>query len=638
MTQLQLLARNVALAIGVAISLQTIYTSYFGVWDPAFHRPIATFACILAAVLFRPLAAQINGGPARKTAAWATDVVLLALVALAIGRFVAYSDNAENMLDDFPRSDQVIALLGVLALIEFSRREFGMAFALFSGVVLAYCMLGQYLPFWMGHAGFSLDQTMQGVWYSFQGVFGMPVGIVLEVLFIYIIFGVLLEATGAGPAMIRMAVRVTGRVPGGSAHGAIVASALFGTMSGSVVANVVGTGTFTIPMIKKQGFSPAFAGAVEAAASTGGQIMPPVMGASAFLMAQLTGISYLTICIGALLPALLYYGSLFVACYFEAKRLGIRGIAAEDMPDITREDWLHSVMFFVPILVILAVMIDGRSPAAAGLWATVSAFVLGFLNQQVRRHPVVLLKALANGGINCARIMVAVAAIGVVIAGINLTGIGLAFAQMVLSVSGSSLFLALLLAALACLVLGTGLPTLPSYLIIVLVMGPAIVKLGVPLLAMHMFVFYFGVISDLTPPVALAAFAAAPIAGANPVTVGVIATRLASIKYVIPFVFVYSPALLLVAAPFTAVDLIWVLIQITIAIAGVTTGFAGYDRSPLSRWQRAARVGGGFAALLTIAPIAIAGAALAVGAMIVHRLPGAAMRAVPSTPGSEVQP
>jgi TRAP transporter 4TM/12TM fusion protein len=619
--RLQRYARGAALVIGFGIAVQTIYTSYFGVWDPAFHRPLATLACIIAAVLVNPLALRVTPRQPQQTLAWVLDLALLALVAYGVSRFIAYSDNAENMLDDFARADQIAALLAVLALIEFSRREFGFAFAAFSLGLLAYCLFGQHLPFWMGHAGFSLDQTMQGIWYSFQGVFGMPVGLVLEVLFIYIIFGVLLEATGAGPAMIRMAVRVTGRVPGGSAHGAIIASALFGTMSGSVVANVVGTGTFTIPMIKKQGFSPAFAGAVEAAASTGGQIMPPVMGASAFLMAQLTGINYLTICVGALLPALLYYASLFIACYFEAKRLGIKGIAPEDIPTITREDWIHSLMFFVPILVILAVMIAGRSPAAAGLWATLSAGTLGFLNKEVRRNPMVLVRALANGGISCARIMVAVSAIGVVIAGINLTGIGLSFAQVVLSISGSSLFAALVMAALACLVLGTGLPTLPSYLIIVLVMGPAIVKLGVPLLAMHMFVFYFGVISDLTPPVALAAFAAAPIAGANPVTVGIIGTRLAAIKYVIPFVFVYTPALLLVAAPFTAAQLIWVLIQLGIAIMGVTTGFCGFDRANLSMWQRGARVVGGFAALSTITPLAIVGAALAIGAFTLHRLP-----------------
>ena len=298
------------------------------------------------------------------------------------------------------------------------------------------------------------------------------------------------------------------------------------------------------------------------------------------------------------------------------------GIAPEDMPKITREDWVHSLMFFVPILVILAVMVAGRSPAAAGLWATLSAGALGFLNKEVRRNPFVLVRALANGGINCARIMVADLRDRYgLIAGINLTGIGLSFAQVVLSISGSSLFVALLMAALACLILGTGLPTLPSYLIIVLVMGPAIVKLGVPLLAMHMFVFYFGVISILTPPVALAAFAAAPIAGANPVTVGIIGTRLAAIKYVIPFVFVYSPALLLVAAPFTIAQLVWVLVQLSITIMGVTTGFCGFDRTPLSMWQRAARVAGGFAVLSTITPIALVGAVLAIGALTLHRIP-----------------
>ncbi|MEZ5816773.1 MAG: TRAP transporter fused permease subunit [Hyphomicrobiaceae bacterium] len=613
------LLQRFALAIGLGIALQSLFTAYFGVFDPVYHRPIVTLFAVAAAMLHWA-AVRSTRGP-RHPLSWLLDILLFLLVALGIWRFLVYGENAENMLVDFERSDQLMALGAVVALIEISRREFGWGLAGFAAAILAYCLFGQKLPSFLGHAGFSLDQAMQGMWYGFQGVFGMPVAILLEVLFIYIVFGVVLEATGAGNALIRLSLAAVGRVPGGSAHAAIVASGLFGTISGSVVANVVGTGTFTIPLIKRQGFKPAFAGAVEAAASSGGQIMPPVMGAAAFLMAQLTGFSYLTICVAALIPALIYYGSLFIAVYFEAKKLGIRPLTPDEMPRLEREDWLHALMFAVPIIIIIGVMLAGRSPAMAGFFATTAALGLGFINKEVRANPAVLVDALARGGVNCARILVAVGAIGIVIAGLNLTGLGLAFAQAVLSVTGQSLMLGLIMTALACIVLGTGLPTLPSYLIIVLVMGPAMTKLGVPLLAIHMFVFYYGIISHLTPPVAMAAMAAAPIAGANPVTVAVVGTRLALIKYVLPFVFVYSPSLLLVVQ-FDWGELVWGLLRMTAATLSITSALAGYDRRPLGKGEVALRLVGGALALADIVPVAAAGIALSVAAWIGHRVAG----------------
>jgi TRAP transporter 4TM/12TM fusion protein len=628
--------RAIALVLGVGIALQSIYTAYFGVFDPTLHRPIVTMICLLIAIVYRAHAA-IEGGR-RGRFALAADLILVVAAAAGIWRFLDNAANVENMLVDFSRADQLIALAAVIALVEISRREFGWGLAGFAGATLIYCFYGQYLPSWLGHAGFSLDQAMQGIWYGFQGVFGMPVAILLEVLFIYIIFGVVLEATGAGQSMIRMSLALVGRVPGGAAHASIVASSLFGSVSGSVVANVVGTGTFTIPMIKRQGFKPAFAGAVEAAASSGGQIMPPVMGAAAFLMAQLTGISYLTICIAALVPALIYYGSLFFAVYIEAKRLGIRPLTREEMPKIGAADWLHALMFIGPILTIVGVMLAGRSPALAGFAATMAALALGFLNRSVRERPWVLVEALARGGINCARIMVAVGAIGIVIAGLNLTGLGLGFAQAVLSVTGQSLFLGLLLTALACIALGTGLPTLPAYLIIVLVMGPAMVKLGVPLLAIHMFVFYYGIISHLTPPVALAAMAAAPIADANPVTVALVGTRLALVKFVLPFVFVFNPSLLLVVE-FEWGEFLWASFRILVVTYAATTALGRFDRRPLGNVEVAVRLVGAALALVEIQWVALAGVAIALAAIVVHRFGAAAGRATTSpAPVASAQP
>ena len=606
--------RALALLLGFGVAVQSIYTAWAGVFDPGLHRPIIAWVCVLIAILYRVHLRQ--DGP--RLPALLIDAVLIAAISLGIWRFLVNADNVENMLVDFSRSDQIIALAAVIGLVEVSRREFGWGLAGFAALTLVYCFWGQHLSGWLGHAGFSLDQSMQGIWYGFQGVFGMPVAILLEVLFIYIVFGVVLEATGAGHSMIRMSLWIVGRISGGAAHAAIVASSLFGAVSGSVVANVVGTGTFTIPMIRKQGFSPAFAGAVEAAASSGGQIVPPVMGAAAFLMAQLTGISYLTICIAALVPALIYYGSLFLAVYVEARKLGIRGLSREELPRPTLQDWLHALMFIGPILTIIGVMLTGRSPAMAGFWATMVGLALGFLNADVRRRPWVLIDALARAGINCARILVAVGAIGIVIAGLNLTGLGLSFAQAVLTVADQSLLLGLLLTALACIALGTGLPTLPSYLIIVLVMGPAIAKLGVPLLAIHMFVFYYGIISHLTPPVALAAMAAAPIAEANPVSVAITGTRLALVKFVLPFVFVFNPSLLIVVG-FDAAEFAWAALRIVVVTVAVTTALARFDARPLSRLDAALRILGSALALVQTPAVAAAGIALVAACFAVHR-------------------
>ncbi|MCO6188493.1 TRAP transporter fused permease subunit [Rhizobium sp. L1K21] len=569
-------ANRTAIALGLALAVQAIWTSYVGMYDPGLHRTLVFGLCALAVVLANPLASRmkLSGFPA--AAAWMADAVLIGAIAMGIERFVTGQANFANMLMDLPVFDQWVALFAMLATLELTRREFGLGLAAVAGLMLAYCLWGQSLPGVLQHAGFTLAQLTEGMWYGFQGVFGLPASVVIELLYIYIIFGVVLEATGAGPALIKIAVRLTGRVPGGSAHAATVASALFGSMSGSVTANVAGTGTFTIPMMKKKGFSPEFAGAVEAAASTAGQFIPPVMGAVAFMLAQLTSTNYLLVCAAAIVPAAIYILSLFVSVYLEAQRLGMRPENPKTLPRLTREDAIHSLMFAIPVAVVIGVMMMGRSPAMAGFWATISAIALGLaLNPQLRKRPQILLAALAHGGLSGAKIMVAVGAIGIVVAGFNLTGVGLSFAQTVSALGSDNLLLSLILTGLACLVLGMGMPTLPAYLIIVLVMGPALQSLGVPRLAAHMFVLYFAVLSAITPPVALAAFAAAPIAGANPMKIALVSMRLTLVGFIVPFVFVYNPSLLLVVG-FEPTDFAIGLLRLIALVWTLGVGFAGY--------------------------------------------------------------
>jgi TRAP transporter 4TM/12TM fusion protein len=349
------------------------------------------------------------------------------------------------------------------------------------------------------------------------------------------------------------------------------------------------TGAFTIPLIKKRGFQPAFAGAVESAASTGGQIMPPVMGAAAFLMAELVGVPYLQICAAALLPAVFYYGSLFIIVALQASRQGIEPIPEAEREVLTRSDYINSLMFVIPVFAIIGTLFMGRSPAMAGFWATVCAVVLGFINPAVRKNPGKLVQGLINGGIAGAKIMMAVGAIGVLLAILDLTGVSLRFAGAINVIGDSNLFLALSVAALGCLLLGMGMPTLPAYLIIALVLGPAIKQLGVPFLAVHLFVFYFGVLSAITPPVAIAAFAAAPIAGANPMATAVKAIGLALTGFIVPFVFVYNQSLLLVL-DFDPVEFVWVLVRLSAAIWLIATAIAGYQNSELPMWSRVARL------------------------------------------------
>jgi TRAP transporter 4TM/12TM fusion protein len=483
-----------------------------------------------------------------------------------------------------------IALIGYLTF-----RFFGIPMLVVLLLAAAYLLF----PSGLGGAGVDWSHAAENLWFSTDGVFGRPVEVVGRIVLIFIVFGAVLQQSGAGEILLRIALAATGRFPGGPAHAAVAASALFGSLSGTAVANVVSTGVFTIPIIKKVGFKAKFAGGVEAAASTGGQIMPPVMGVVAFLMADITGIPYLLIIIAALIPSLMYYASLFVVVLIEAKRLGIERIPESERVKLTRDDGLKSIAFVVPLGVIIAVLVTGRTAQNAGFYALISAFALCLAFFPGFRHPRKWWQALIDSGKTCAILMVIVAAIGFVIGVINMTGIGLMFAERVLSVASSSLGLALFFVMLACLVMGMGVPTGAAYLMIAIVLGPVLHRLGLSLMAAHLFVVYFGVLSVVTPPVALAAFAAAPIAEANPMETGFEATRLSIAGFIIPYLFVYHPDLLLVVGDLSVVGLIWTLFIFAIATWGIATGLGGWEWMKLSIWQRVIRL---FSAVLFIVP------------------------------------
>jgi TRAP transporter 4TM/12TM fusion protein len=580
-------------ALAVVMSLHAILIAWLGQYTrPEYIRAAAVFASTVVVTCAYPLPLGVHSrvGWLRQVCL-VFDLALIANMAFACWTFLAKMEDIEFLVASYAWYELASVLLALLTLLELSRRVFGLALSVFAGLCLAYCLFGSNLPWVFHHSGFSLEQTLEVIWFGFQGVFGFPTGLVVLLVFIFVVFGALLEATGAGEVMIRMALSATGRTRGGPAHAAIIASSIFGMSSGSVTANVVGTGAVTIPLIKERGFRGNFAGGVEAAASTGGQLMPPVMGAAAFLMSQLTGTSYQTICIAALLPALLYYASLFLSVDYEAKRLGLKPQTGDARKRMLPGDGLKSLMFFVPLLAVVGTLAMGRSASMAGFWAVIATIVTGLLvNPQLRRNPVILLRALAKGGGAGASIMMAVGAIGLIIGVFDLTGLGIKFASEVSLIAQGNVLLALVFAALACLVLGMGMPTLPAYLVIIMVLGLALRKMGLPELSVHMFVFYFGVLSAITPPVALAAVAAAPIAGADPVRTGVTALRLSAVGFIVPFVFVFEPSLLLVVEGFSYAALASVLVRLGFAIWILTTALSGIDVVPLSLGKRILRV------------------------------------------------
>jgi len=562
---LYLISRSVTgfnLALSGLIIVVVFYVSVFGVFSESYLR----VGMLLAGGLLILLSQMENGKPLIGK--------LLALVAavflgVAVYQYFRAAAEIETGLYFLTSTDIWLGTLGLIAVIELTRRSVGMVMASVAALVLIYGAFGQYAPGFMRHAGMTPEELIQVLWYSFDGVFGRPMATVVSTILIFIIFGAVLEFLTIDQVLVKLALAATGRVRSGPAAAATIASGLFGTISGSAVANVVGTGVITIPLIKKRGFKAHFAGAVEAAASSGGQITPPIMGAVAFIMADVTGQPYLTICVAAVVPAILYYAGLFMAISSAARDMDLE---TDDRPKLSFawREVAQIIVFMLSLTAIVVAMVGGSSPAYAGFIGVAFAIVLGFaLKPELLTNVPSWLKFIRSAGMISAQLVVIVGAVGIIIGILNLTGVGLRFASLVASYADGQLVISLLLMALACLLLGMGMPTVPAYLIIVLVMGPALQKLGVPIIHTHMFVLYFGVLSAVTPPVALAAFAAAPIAGAGAMRTAVEASRLALPGFVIPFAFIYQPAMLL-GTGYELIDSAQSILFVTLAVLHIS--------------------------------------------------------------------
>jgi len=585
----------ISILSALALSIIAIYASGFALIDPKFHRALCCALALITIVLlpYRKIEHSIKFLISRIT----LDFLIIVFGILTVLKFYDVQYILENELYDVTYFDGLYSIVGLGIFIEVCRRSWGYALFFVGVFAVIYLYFGSHFPSFLQHSGFNERLIGENLWYNMnKGVFGTITNIAVNTVFIFILFGVLLEGTGAGHTLLKFAFILTRRTRGGPAQAAILASSMFGTMSGSVVANIVGTGTFTIPMIKKRGFTPTFAGGIEATASSGGQIMPPIMGAAALVMADLTGINYLSIALAALIPALLYYFSLFSSVTMEARKQNIEIKELDIDSRITVRDWINSILFVVPIFLVIFSLLFGSSTSRAGFYAVISILVLSFINPEIRKNPVKLLNSVIKGGTQGAKLLIAIVVISMLVGAIDSTGIGIKLASFMNELRGDSLFLSLTLAMIGALVLGMGMPTLPAYLIIIVVMGPALQNLGVSVLIAHLFVFYYGVASSLTPPVALAAYAAAPIAGSNPIITSLMAFRLGIAKFIIPFAFAYYPCLLIIE-DFSWLEFFSIVPRLLISIWFINSALAKFDFTKLSWTEVILRLSVGFGIL-----------------------------------------
>ena len=487
--------------------------------------------------------------------------------------------------------DLIMGILLIVLILEASRRVVGLTLVCIASFFILYTIFGNYFPAAIAHRGCTLGGLVRHMIYSTEGVFGVALGASASFIFLFCLLGALMAAIGADSVLIDLAVAVFGKQRGGPAKAAVVSSALFGTISGSSLANVTTTGTFTIPLMKKVGYEPEFAGAVEATASCGGQIMPPVMGAAAFIIAEFTGSSYLQVCIAAALPALLYFTGIFAAVHFKACAKDLKGVPKEQLPNAGKV-LKEKGYLLLPLVAIIVILCAGMSPSMAGFISVLLTIALSFIKKETRFTPKKLFRAFADGAKGAVSVMIACAVVGFIVGSFTLSGLGVKMATLVTTLAHNKLFLTLLFSAIASIILGMGVPTTANYIMMSMITVPAVTQLGVPAMAAHLFCFYFGIVSDLTPPVAMAALTGAGIAKAKFWPTAFNATRLGIAAYIIPFFFVYNSELLLGVNPFTFATIFQMLFSV-VGIVAISTGLFGFVIRDSKIYERVAMVAAG---------------------------------------------
>jgi len=581
---------TVLVAVTVSMSLFHIYILGFNPINPWIFYAIHLIFGILVIMFQYP---GRRGSPRDRFSL--PDILMAALGVLVCGYVVWHYEGLLGRIPVMPTTlDLSVGAITILIVLEITRRTVGLTLPIVALAFLAYAKFGDLIPGLFGHRGYPWERIIGQV-FSMEGIYGLPLEVSATYIILFIVFSGFLHVSGGGQFFIDIAQALAGRSRGGPAKIAIIGSSLFGTISGSPIANVMAIGTFTIPLMKKSGYRPFYAGAIEAVASTGGQIMPPVMGAGAFIMADVLGIPLRKVLLAAIIPALLYYGALYVMVHVEAVKMGLRGLPADSIPHAGKVMMARGHLL-VPLLVLIIVLASGASPIQAALYSIFATIPISMLRKETRLNVPKIIRGLSMGARNAMEPLAACACAGIIVGVISLTGLGLKFAGGAISLAHGIIPVILALSALVCLVLGMGLPTTAAYIITASVVAPALIQLGIPPLAAHLFLFYFACISSITPPVALAAYAAAGVAGASMVSVGITAVRLGIIGFIVPFMFVYSPSLL-----FSGSYLEILMACITASVGVIALGL-GFERWLWGSLNMGMTVGLVAAALLLIKP------------------------------------
>ena len=562
-----------------------LYTATFGILDAHLQRAIHLAFGFLLIFLLYPTRQSWS-----KTKMNPIDVIFAIVGACSALYIVVNYGELVLRAGMNTETDFIVGLIGTILVFEAARRVVGWPMIIVAFVFLLYAFFGPYVPGIMAHRGVGLEEMFDHLFFTTEGIFGTPMGVSSTFIYLFILFGAYLEATGLGKFFIDLANAIAGWAAGGPAKVAVLSSGLMGTVSGSSVGNVAGTGSFTIPMMKKLGYRPAFAGAVEAAASTGGQLMPPVMGAAAFLMAEFVGVPYFDVVKAAVIPAMLYYIGVWLGVHYEAKKFGLKGTPRDQLPKF-KDLFLEKGHLAIPLIVIIYLLVSGYTPMRAALAAIALSIICACLRKSTRISFKQIIQGLIDGSKGVLGVLIACATAGIIIGVVTKTGVGLKVATALLDLAGGKLLPAMFFTMITSLILGMGVPTTANYVITSTIAAPALIQMQVPVLAAHMFAFYFGIVADVTPPVALAAYAGAGIAGANPMRCGVIAAKLAIAAFIVPYIFVLAPELLMINA--TAFTITYSALTAIIGMWGVSMSMIGFCQNLLNTAQRAAFLIGG---------------------------------------------
>ena len=600
-----------------AFSLFCLYVTLFASWLEELR--LTTFVAWIVFLGFLVF-------PAKKSGHKTNHIPWYDIIAMVLGTaaFLYFSFNAVAIIQQgtrFAPYQIVIGIIGILALAEVCRRSVGLPILIVAGCFLAYALIaGLSNPTLWG----KLNYIVRFLFYSKEGILSTPINVCSKFIVVFIIFGAFLERTGIADFFINISNAAVGWMSGGPAKVAVVVSAMEGMVSGSSVANTVGSGSVTIPLMKKTGYKPEFAAAAEASASTGGQIMPPIMGAAAFLMADYVQLPYSQIVLKAILPAVLYFAGIFIAVHLEARKSGLRGLRRDELPKL--RPLLKQVYLLLPLaLLIYLVSSSTRSIQYAAAIAIVAAIFVSIFNKDHRPTPMRLLESLAAGGQGTITVAAACGIAGIIAGTITMTGLANMMINGIVALAGNQVFIALFLTMLCCIVLGMGVPTTANYCIMAATCAPILIRMGVPAIAAHFFVFYFGIVADLTPPVALAAYAGAAIAQANPMKTALTSTKLAIAAFIVPYVFALNPAMLLIDT--TAAEVILICVTSLVGIFGVSAALEGYLKTYMTWYARVACCVGGLMLIFPGVTTDIVGVAL-VGFVCVAQF-AAAKKALP---------